>query len=62
MSLFQGTESIKVNTSLDRAAEQEVLADQMRHKEEVSNIILAFFFFFYFLYFISVGQFITKCF
>ncbi|CAD6996133.1 unnamed protein product [Ceratitis capitata] len=39
MSLFQGTESIKVNTSLDRAAEQEVLADQMRHKEELGNLL-----------------------
>lgn len=35
MSIFQGTESIQVNTSVDRAAEEEALADQRRREEEV---------------------------
>ncbi|XP_053969396.1 golgin subfamily A member 6-like protein 24 isoform X1 [Anastrepha ludens] len=39
MSLFQGGESIQVNTSIDRAAEEEALADQRRHKEELCNLL-----------------------
>uniref|UniRef100_A0A0A1XP57 Golgin subfamily B member 1 n=1 Tax=Zeugodacus cucurbitae TaxID=28588 RepID=A0A0A1XP57_ZEUCU len=39
MSIFQGTESIQVNTSLDRAAEEEALADQRRREEELGNLL-----------------------
>lgn len=35
VSLFQGAESIKVNTSLERQEEEEALADQRRRHEEV---------------------------
>ncbi|XP_050330042.1 uncharacterized protein LOC126759347 [Bactrocera neohumeralis] len=39
MSIFQGAESIQVNTSLDRAAEEEALADQRRREEELGNLL-----------------------
>ncbi|XP_017484007.1 PREDICTED: myosin-11 [Rhagoletis zephyria] len=39
MSLFQGAESIKVNTSLDRAAEEERQADRRRHNEELGELL-----------------------
>lgn len=34
-SLFQGTESIKINTSLERQVEEEALEDQRRRNDEV---------------------------
>ncbi|XP_067635611.1 uncharacterized protein asl [Eurosta solidaginis] len=39
MSIFQGAESIKVNSSFDRAAEEEALADERRHKEELGELL-----------------------
>lgn len=35
LSLFQGAESINVNTSIDRQEEEEEIEDQLRRKEEV---------------------------
>lgn len=35
VSLFQGAESIKVNSSLERQEEEEALEDQRRRNEEV---------------------------
>ncbi|KAI8129224.1 hypothetical protein FF38_04740 [Lucilia cuprina] len=39
ISLFQGAESIKVNTSLERQEEEEALEDQRRRHEELGKII-----------------------
>lgn len=36
LSLFQGAESIKVNTSQQRIEEEDQLQDQIRRNEEVS--------------------------
>lgn len=36
ISIFQGAESIKINTSFDRLEEEEAAEDQRRRNEEVS--------------------------
>lgn len=62
ISIFQGAESIKINTSFDRLEEEEAAEDQRRRNEEVSiefylhkekysrNLFFIFEFNFYLLY------------
>jgi len=38
MSLFQGADTLNVNSSLDRLEEEEALQDQKRREQEVSNL------------------------
>lgn len=37
ISIFQGAESIKINTSFDRLEEEEAAEDQRRRNEEVNK-------------------------
>lgn len=40
LSLFQGAESIKLNSSLERQEEEDALEDQRRRNEEVAHFTI----------------------
>lgn len=41
ISIFQGADSIKINTSFDRLEEEEAIEDQRRRNQEVNKSLLA---------------------